>query len=350
MNLLLDIDIKKLPGPINYRNPLLLMGSCFTEHIGKKLGDLKFPVLQNPHGILFDPNSVCRSLLSYMHKKIYRTEDLFYDRELWHSWEHHGRFSGTDIDTCVKKINQSQIQAHEFLKKADWIIITLGSAFSYELLNKEARESFSANGQDNYGVANCHRAPAQWFRKRLMEIDEISSQLTNCLQALRDFRPELNFLFSVSPVRHIRDGVVENNRSKARLIETIHSLVDTVDRVYYFPAYEIVIDVLRDYRFYDIDLVHPNYTATEYVMEKFAETCIDDESRMVMEEVARVVLARKHKALQPDTNAHRQFLNDQLERTRSLQAKYPFLGLEEEIEYFSPINHTPFSDNTPPRD
>jgi hypothetical protein len=261
-------------------------------------------------------------------------KDLFYDKELWHSWEHHGRYSGTDAEACIRKINQSQGEAHSFLKSADWIIITLGSAFSYELIHEEAKKTM-ARDPGQYGVANCHRAPAQWFRKRLMEIGEMTEQLKDCIQQLKEFRPDLNFLFSVSPVRHIRDGVVENNRSKARLIETVHTLVNSIDRVYYFPAYEIVIDVLRDYRFYDIDLVHPNYTCTEIVMEKFSESCIDAASRTVMEEIAKVVIARNHKAIQPDTNAHRHFLNSQLERSILLQEKYPFLDLSEEIAYFS---------------
>ena len=170
-----------------------------------------------------------------------------------------------------------------------------------------------------------------------MEIDEIVSQFDNCYHQLIKFNPKLNIIFTISPVRHIRDGVIDNNRSKARLIEAIHYMVNKFDGLYYFPAYELVIDVLRDYRFYDIDMVHPNYMATEFVLEKFAETFIDDESRELMLEIKKIIIARKHRAFQPETKAHQQFLSSHFEKTKMLQEKYPFLNLKEELIYFSQI-------------
>jgi GSCFA family len=324
----IPINIQPLPELIGYKDKILLTGSCFTEHIGDRLEELKFTALQNPNGILFDPYSVADSLVSYMQNRQYNRDDLFYMNELWQSWHHHSRFSNMDPDECLWAINNSRQKAHEFLKEADWIIITLGSAFSYHLIPG------SSSHREEKAVANCHRAPAQWFNKKLLEIAEITTMLTNCCEQLWQFNPKLKFIFTVSPVRHIRDGVVDNNRSKARLIETVHQLAAKFDRVHYFPAYELVIDVLRDYRFYDIDLVHPNYMATEYVMEKFGETCIDKESQGLMQEIRKIVIARKHKAFQPDTNAHRQFLIAHFEKTKALQEKYPFLELEEELKYF----------------
>ncbi|MGB3154209.1 MAG: GSCFA domain-containing protein, partial [Chitinophagaceae bacterium] len=147
--------------------------------------------------------------------------------------------------------------------------------------------------------------------------------------------PKLNIIFTVSPVRHIRDGVVENNRSKARLIESVHQMVSRFEQAHYFPAYELVIDVLRDYRFYDIDLVHPNYAATEFVLEKFAENCMEEQTQQLMQEVKKIVIARKHKAFQPTTKAHQQFLHTHFEKASAMQQKYPFLDLTEEVVYFS---------------
>jgi hypothetical protein len=184
-------------------------------------------------------------------------------------------------------------------------------------------------------VANCHRAPSQWFTKHLLGIDEIISALDTAYHQLLQFNPKLNIIFTISPVRHIRDGVVENNRSKARLIEAVHHMVNKFDQLHYFPAYELVIDVLRDYRFYDIDLVHPNYMATEFVLEKFAESCINEESRQLMQEVKKIVIARKHRAFQPDTKAHQQFLMNHFEKTKDLLQRKPFLDLKEELIYFS---------------
>jgi hypothetical protein len=322
MEFQLPIQINALPEPISYRHKLLLTGSCFTEHIGNRLEELKFTVLQNPHGILFDPSSVAQSLVSYIHNRQYNAGDLVYLNEVWQSWHHHSRFSHISQQECLHMINESQTRAHAFLQEADWLIITLGSSFSYRL---------AENGMP---VANCHRAPAQTFHKHLMTIDETNTALDNCLYQLFQFNPRLRILFTVSPVRHIRDGVVENNRSKARLIEVVHHLVNKFNRLYYFPAYELVIDVLRDYRFYDIDMVHPNYPATEFVLEKFKQYYIDEPSRLLMEEVKKIVIARKHRPFQPDTNAHRQFLQTYLDRTIELQHRYPYLDLREELTYF----------------
>lgn len=331
MNLLLNIDIKKLPEPINYRDKILLIGSCFTEHIGNALNKLKFQILQNPNGILFGPDSVCKSLLSYAENKTYLEDDIFQLNELWSSWQHHSRYSGLDKKEVLHKINTSQNDSHKFLKDANWLIITLGSAFSYQL----TPVAELANETPGNTVANCHRAPSNWFEKKLLEIDDINFQIEDCLKKLKEFNPSLKFLFTISPVRHIRDGVIENNRSKARLIESVSYIVNKFESAFYFPAYELVIDVLRDYRFYDIDLVHPNYAATEFVLENFMKNCLDDESRTLAEEVRTIVTARNHRAFQPDTKAHSQFLISNFEKTQALQKKYPFLDLKDELVYFS---------------
>jgi GSCFA family len=322
-----------MANPVSYRDNILLIGSCFTEHMGNKLQELKFSTLQNPNGILFDPHSVASSLVSYVQNKQYNDNDLFYMDELWQSWQHHSVFSNTSKEECLRQINASQNEAHLFLRKANCIIITLGSSFSYRLT--EIAAATTKQSVDGDAVANCHRAPAKWFTKHLMSIDEINAALDNCIHQLLYFSPELRIIFTVSPVRHIRDGVVENNRSKARLIEVVHHLANKFDRLYYFPAYELVIDVLRDYRFYDIDMVHPNYAATEFVMEKFFQSCIDEPSRQIMGEVKKIVIAAKHKAFQPSTNTHKQFLASHLEKAKELRMKYPFLNLDGEISYFS---------------
>ena len=328
---MLNIDIKKLPELISYKDKLLLIGSCFTEHIGKALSDLKFEVLQNPNGILFDPESVCKALHTYAGNKKIEEKELFQLNELWNSWQHHSRNSGLDKKSVLQRINSDRENAHIFLKEADWLIITLGSSFSYRL----TPDADLASEKPGNGVANCHRAPAGWFEKKLLETEDISFQLEECLKKLKELNPALKFILTISPVRHKRDGLTENNRSKARLIEAVHYIVNKFESAFYFPAYELVIDVLRDYRFYDIDLVHPNYTATEFVLEKFMDNCMDDESKVIAEEIKPVITARNHRAFQPETNAHRQFLISNFEKIKYLQKKYPFLNLKEELVYFS---------------
>ena len=334
MEFQLPITIPTLPQPIRYREKLLLMGSCFTEHIGNALRDWKFSTLQNPNGILFDPASVASSLISYLEPRRYEMEDLVYFNELWQSWQHHSVFSHVDAGECLRGINASQEAAHHFLREADWLIVTLGSAFSYRLAAGNGAEG-GGTADGGPAVANCHRAPAQSFDKHLMEIGEINAALDGCLHQLFYFNPRLRVLFTVSPVRHIRDGVIDNNRSKARLIETVHHLVGKWDRLFYFPAYELVIDVLRDYRFYDVDMVHPNYPATAFLLEKFVQHCIDEPGQRLLEEVKKIVTARRHRPFQPATQAHRRFLQDHWQKTAALARQHPFLDFSEELAYFS---------------
>lgn len=161
MKLMLDVEIKPPAKKITYSDKIFLIGSCFTEHIGKRLEELKFPILQNPNGILFDPLSVSKSLLSYVFLKKYEQKDLVYHNELWQSWSHHSQFSGMDAGSVLLNINLSQKNAHEYLKSATWLIITLGSSYSYQL-----------NEENNFPVANCHRAPGQWFNKYLLSCEE----------------------------------------------------------------------------------------------------------------------------------------------------------------------------------
>lgn len=314
-----------IPSPvqrIRYADRLLLVGSCFTEHIGGRLDSLKFDVMQNPHGILFDPISVCDSLVSYVEGRQYTQQDLFFYQELWQSWAHHSRFSGTDRDQVLQRINASQEAAHHFLQTADWLVITLGSSYSY-ILEEQQRP-----------VANCHRAPSPWFRKHLCSIDETVAALDTMMHRLFRFNSGIRIIFTISPVRHLRDGIVENSRSKARLIEAVHHLVNKFDRLHYFPAYELLIDVLRDYRFYDIDLAHPNYLGTEFVLDKFRESYIDPADHDLMDQVQQILTARKHKAFQPQTQAHRNFLQQFANKTKLLMENYPFLNLSEELAYF----------------
>jgi hypothetical protein len=184
-------------------------------------------------------------------------------------------------------------------------------------------------------VANCHKAPASWFEKYLIPINEQIAGLDNTIHQLFHFNPKLKIIFTISPVRHLRDGVTENNRSKARLIETVHHLVQKFDRLFYFPAYELVIDVLRDYRFYDIDLAHPNYAATQFVMEHFTDYAFDHPTKTLLTEIRQLVTARKHKPFHPGSSQHRDFLNRNLLKAEALSKLYPSLDFSSEITYFN---------------
>ena len=315
----LDIDIPELQPRIQHTSKIILIGSCFTEHISNFLSRGGFGIQQNSHGIIFNPMSVCQSLYDITSCKQYQEEDLFQLNEYWHSWFHHSDFSDLDQSVTLKKINAAILHQHEFLKETEYVIITLGSAFAYRFIEK------------NIIVSNNHRAPASWFEKILLDTAQMKSSLEAVMKQMQILNPALKFIFTVSPVRHIRDGVIENNRSKARLLEVVHSL----HHAYYFPAYELVIDILRDYRFYDLDMVHPNYQATAYVWEKFVHHCIDPNCLPMIQQLNQLYKAKNHRPKSTRSEAHKKFMKEQLALCLQLKASYPYLNLDEEIDMFS---------------
>ena len=332
----MDFHLEFTPKPfdvkINHRHNLLLVGSCFTEQIGAKLLAHKFSVLDNPNGILFNPVSIARSVASYIENKQYKKEDLFYQNECWNSWEHHSRFSHPDADTCLHLINDSQQQAHSFLKSTDWLLVTLGSAFVYE--TSPLTPLLEERGMKAVVVANCHKVPTDKFNKRLLAADEVSNALQAMIEKVIAFNPGLKIIFTISPVRHLRDGFVENNRSKATLIHAVHQLLEKNNSCFYFPAYELIIDDLRDYRFYAEDMVHPNYAATNYVWQKFITACIDEPSQQLMKEIAVIVAAKNHKPFNPTSEQHKKFLQTNLAKVKKLAEEHSYINFKEEAAFF----------------
>lgn len=332
-NFRLALEIPSFSKKVHLRDKLFLLGSCFTEHISKQLSANKFALLENPHGILFNPMSIASSMISYIEKRTYQSEDLFYFNELWNSWDHHSRFSHPDQQTALQQINNSQEAAHTFLQQSSWLIITLGSAFVYEWTAAPS-PLYPGKNRDTNIVANCHRVPADRFKKRLLAAEEVFAILDNLRYRLMLFNPDIKIIYTISPVRHIRDGLIENNKSKSVLIRSVHHMVEKFENHFYFPSYELVVDDLRDYRFYAEDMVHPNYLATQYVWEKFAVSCIDPSCYALMKEMEKINLALKHRAFNPGSQAHRQFLNSYLSKTKTLQQQYPYLDFSKELQYF----------------
>ncbi len=323
MEFILPFHIEPSRNKISHDQKILFMGSCFTEEIGNHFKNLKFDVLRNPNGILYDPRSVTYALNSYIENKQYHEEDLFFQNELWHSWQHHSRWSGINKKEVLDKINRSQSAANIFLQKASWLIITPGTSYSYQLKNNE---SF---------VANCHKSPGSFFSKNLISIEEIYSQLLLTVQHLQEFNPNLKIIFTISPVRHVKDGIIENNRSKARLIEAVHSIAEEHDHVFYFPAYEIVIDILRDYRFYKSDMVHANEMAVNYVFERFCNAYLDEPAKKLVDELKALLNAMNHKPFHKEGDAHKKFLKTHLEKTQKIIEAKPGVDLTNELKYFS---------------
>lgn len=323
MDFFLPFSIKNFPFKINYEDKILLVGSCFSQEISNRLAALKFNVCANPNGIIYDPLSIARSIFSYIENRTLAEKDLFQQNHLWHSWQHHSSFSGVDKKLVLERINSSQAVAHQYLKEASVLILTFGTAYNYSLKNERV------------SVANCHKAPADFFNKTLPGIEEMIQEVLRLIAALREFNPALQIIFTVSPVKHIKDGVVENNRSKARLIEMTHTVIDKTKNVFYFPSFEIINDVLRDYRYYKKDLVHPNETAIDYVFENFSNSFFDNSTKDMVIEVKKVIAAVNHKPIFKESEGHKKFISDQLKQIEKLNRLYPFLDFSAEQNHFS---------------
>jgi hypothetical protein len=277
---------------IAHHEKLYFVGSCFATNIASIAATHGLPVLSNTHGILFDPISITKSMLDVLQQKQYTKDDLFLHNELWHSWHHHGSFSSPSAAQTVSNINTAIKEGYTFLKQAHWCIITLGTAFHYQYINQQAAK---------IDVANCHKVPNINFEKHLLEIETIKSFLDPCYHQLKQFNPNLKFIFTVSPVRHLKDGIIENNRSKARLIEIAHHFANKFNDVFYFPAYEMVIDVLRDYRFFENDFAHPTPQAVQYVWEQFVSQSFSASLQQYIKEVQQYIALKQHHILHPNT-------------------------------------------------
>lgn len=316
---------------ISHKDKIFIIGSCFAENIGLKLKDTKFEALVNPHGIVFSPLAVVRSLEDCLHKNVYRQEDLIYQDELWHGLNFHTDFSAPEAETALKKINRSMESAHESLCQADWLLVTAGTAFQYYYLQNNGKK---------IPVANCHKIPAVHFEKQLLQIAEIVHRLKLIVADVRQINPHLKIIWTVSPVRHIRDGLTENNRSKARLIEALRQLADDVTNSWYFPSYEILIDVLRDYRFFDCDLVHPSPLATEIIWQQFGRQFFTPMTTALVEEIQKIRIAAHHKPRFPERADHQKFLENIGQKITVLTHQHPELDFSEEQELLGHVSPT----------
>lgn len=317
-----SVSIPPAPFRIGYTNGTLSLGSCFAEQIGQRLARHHFPCCLNPFGIIYNPVSVAEGLQRLLGAGAFSAGDLFFHQGLWHSFAHHGRFSHPDREQALAGMNAALQEGRVFLEKTDRLLLTLGTAHVFR--NKETGAV----------VANCHKLPGDRFVRQRLTVPEILDALGPALEELHRRRPEVGIVVTVSPVRHLRDGLIENQRSKAALLLASDALQREFGYVYYFPAYELVIDDLRDYRFFERDLAHPNAVAVDYVWAAFQQTFFDTPTRELAAEVGRVAEAAAHRPFHPETEEHQAFLRRQLQRIEVLEETYPFLQFQQEKATF----------------
>tara|TARA_R110002050_G_scaffold204522_4_gene340225 strand:+ start:160605 stop:161549 length:945 start_codon:yes stop_codon:yes gene_type:complete len=307
-----QVPINKSENQIDYNSQLFLLGSCFVENIGQKLTYFKFQSLQNPFGILFHPLALENLISRALENKEYQEEAIFYLNERWQCFDAHSDLSATSKEELLRNLNKGLRATQSQLEKASHVIITLGTAWVYEAL------------ESNRVVANCHKVPQKEFVKKLLPVAVILRSLENIVKHVQAVNKNVQFVFTVSPVRHLKDGFVENQQSKAHVISAIHQLVKQ-GNASYFPSYEIMMDELRDYRFYAEDMVHPNNLAIEYIWEKFKAVYISEESYSTMKEVDIIQKGLSHRPFNPDSDQHKKFLNNNERKIEYLQKSYPYM-------------------------
>ncbi|MEI6866430.1 GSCFA domain-containing protein [Flavicella sp.] len=280
---------------IDYSSNLVLFGSCFSENIDKKFDYFKFKTTSNPYGILFNPAAIEKAISECLEKKIYTEQDLIFYNGLWHSFNHHSDFSGLYKDEVLNNINSTIQKGYNQLKSASHIIITLGTAWVYKLI------------EENNIVANCHKIPQKRFNKIILSVDEIVKILENIKRLIKKINSQAIFIFTVSPVRHLKDGMIENTQSKSHLLIAIHRVISP--QTFYFPSYEIMLDDLRDYRFYKQDMIHPNQLAMDYIWTLFKNTWISQNSEFLFTEIDAIQKALQHKPFNPDSEQHKLFVS-----------------------------------------
>lgn len=293
---------------LDHSSKVLLLGSCFVENIGKKLEYFKFRNLLNPFGILFHPSAIRTFLENVRSKRLFSEEDIFYHNESWHYFGAHSDLNGSEKSEILARLNSAVEETRQFLETATHVIITPGTAWGYR---------FRETGEV---VANCHKVPQKNFSKELLEVKE---DLLTCVEMIQELNPSAAIIFTVSPVRHLKDGFVENQQSKAKLTCGVHDVLSETSLTNYFPSYELMMDELRDYRFYAEDMVHPNPVAIDYIWKKFAETWISAEAGQVMKKIDSIQKGLAHRPFNEASAAHQKFVRDLQNKIRELEAEYP---------------------------
>jgi hypothetical protein len=311
------VVIPEPPFHIGYSTPCLFIGSCFSDEIGRRMEKDKFPVLLNPFGTLFNPASICDNLHMLL-DGAFQAGLLQEYQGQWFSFSHSTAFSRNDRDTCLANLSRSVSAAAGFLSQCTYLIVTFGTARTWVL-------------KDGRRVANCHKLPATYFDRELLSPGDITDLWNPLLVSLRAFNPGLRVIFTVSPVRHWKDGAVDNQLSKSVLHVAIHSLVQQHKDVYYFPSYEIFMDELRDYRFYAADMLHPSEQGSDYVWKRFYETWLDEPSKKTRAGVEALVKAAGHRPIRIESLEQKKFTLNTIKQIERLTKEHPYLDFSWEI-------------------
>ena len=312
MKLTTPIKLSKQNPPINYSSKVLLLGSCFAQNMGAKLEYYKFQQCTNPFGILFHPVAIEKLIARAVNQNWFTSKDVFLQNEQWHCFLAHSKLSNTSKEDLISALNSALEKLRFSLLEASHVVFTFGTAWVYKHLEKDTI------------VANCHKVPQKEFVKQLLSPDDVSDVLLGIETKLRTINPTCSIINTVSPVRHIKDGLIENSRSKAHLIAGVQEIVSPDKFNYYFPSYEIMMDELRDYRYYKEDLIHPNQTAIAIIWNAFTGSWICPETAALQKKIATIQSGMLHTPFNENSKAHIHFKKDLEVQISQVQKALPW--------------------------
>lgn len=312
MNFTTKIPIEKYQSPIDYNSKIVSLGSCFAENMGAKFDYFKFQNTTNPFGIIFNPVSIEKLLNRIVNKIEFTQNDIFFHNDLWHCFEVHSELSNPNKEDFLNELNRIVQNSNNLITQATHLIITYGTSWVYR--NKSSEKI----------VANCHKVPQNQFDKEILSTEIIQKSIESSINLIQEVNPNCNFIFTISPVRHIKDGFVENQQSKAHLITALQSSMQNIKSANYFPSYEIMMDELRDYRFYADDMLHPSQTAIDYIWIKFFENYVSETEFATMNQVCEIQRSLKHRPFNPNSESHQKFLKNLQQKIAQLQQQSPF--------------------------
>ncbi len=318
-----ELSIPPSPHPINHTDAILMLGSCFSQHIGARLQKYKFNCISNPFGTVFNPVSIARLLEYVCAGQEIDKGSLQWSQGLWVHPDFHSSLCDVDADKATEKINQAIVSTRAVLPHLKYIFITFGTTFAYRQ---------KTTGQI---VANCHKIAPESFIKVKLDVGEAYATFATSLDKIKAINPDVHVVCTVSPVRHIKDGIIENSRSKATLISMVEMLAERRNDTSYFPAYEWMMDDLRDYRFYDADLIHPGENAVDYIWEKFSAHYFAPETLSVMQDINQILLSCQHRPFNPASEEYKKFCSAALQHIQRVGEKHPYLNLQENIDWFA---------------
>ena len=298
---------------IDHSAKIFALGSCFAERISERLARAKFRVSSNPFGALFNPLSIAKSIERLATKCEFLARDLHSGGEGYYTFDAHSSLNGNSETEALERLNEAVSQGAKALNEANWVILTFGTAWVYERKGK--------------AVANCHKQPAKEFERRRLSVEEIVKQYTSLFDGILQGK---KIILTVSPVRHLGDGLQENSVSKAILRLAVEQLCEQYENVHYFPSYEIMMDDLRDYRYYDEDLAHPSKVAVDYIWEQFIRSAVSEEAQKLLPMVEQIVTAAKHRPFNPTSEEHRAFCRKMLAKADAISG----IDLEREKSFF----------------